>query len=219
MKIGKYSGANEAVEFVGMFAKHDVQSEKKRLGSIIDNHMEQDDPCQYDLSTGLVNCSYGCVSHDIDVRCPDLLKFEAERQLDHVNTQPLMRLAFSNPELAFLNDFLRGEKLIYGHRSVIIRRHPMTLSDPDVNRDILKLLNEWHCPKLREIKFRGIFVQEGWNMESRYLLFSVALALLFTTILTSKSIFGEWGTAWTVGTFFLTLGIFSLGLLKTENIG
>ena len=219
MKIGKYSGTNKAVEFVGMFAKHDVQSEKKRLESIIDNHKERGYLCDYDLSTGLVNCCYDCASDDMGIRCPDLLRLEAERQLDHVNTQPLMRLAFSNPKLAFLNDFLRGEKLIYGHQSVIIRRHPMTLSDLDVNRNILRLLDEWHCPKLREIKFWGIFVQEGWNMKSRYLLFSVALALLFTTILTSKFIFGEWGTAWTVGTFFLTLGISSFGFLKTENIG
>lgn len=132
MNKRKHTGANKAVEFAGMYTKIDLQSEKKRLETIIENHMEQGEPCQYDLSTGLVHCSFDCVSHDIDMRCPELVKLEAERQLGNLNTQPLMRLAFSNPELATLNEFLQGENLIYGHRSVIMGKHPMTLSDLDV---------------------------------------------------------------------------------------
>lgn len=55
-------------------------------------------------------------------------------------------------------------------------------------------------------------------MKNRYLSFFLALTLLFTTVFTSKSIFGEWGTAWNVGSFFLALGIFLFGLLNTENL-
>jgi len=62
MNIRKHPGANKTVEFVGMYTKKDLQSEKKRLESIIDNQMEQGEPCQYDLSTGLVHRSFDCVS-------------------------------------------------------------------------------------------------------------------------------------------------------------
>jgi hypothetical protein len=88
------------------------------LERILDNYQEQDYPCQYNLSTGRVDCYETCVSYIIDEECPEKVKFEAERQLGNLETHHLMNLAFSNPELASLNDFLQDEKVIYGHRSV-----------------------------------------------------------------------------------------------------
>lgn len=99
-----------------MYTKKDLQNENKRLERILDNYQEPDYPCQYNLSTGRVDC-YDCVS-DMIVECPEKVKFEAERQLGNLETRHLMNLAFSNPELASLNDFLQGEKVVYGHRSV-----------------------------------------------------------------------------------------------------
>lgn len=77
-------------------------------------------------------------------------------------------------------------------------------------------MNEWHCPKLREMKFRGILVQECWDTKAQYILFSLAVSMLFFTLITAKFVFGDWGTAWTVGCFFLALGSFSYSMLSPE---
>ena len=113
------SRSGGAAEFVGMYTKKDLQIEKKRLEGIIEGYREQKYPCPYNLSTGMVDCFDTCVSYDIDVKCPEEVKFDAERQLDNLETRHLMKHAFSHPELAHLNDYLQGEKVIYGHRSVL----------------------------------------------------------------------------------------------------
>lgn len=67
------------------------------------------------------------------------------------------------------------------------------------------MMNEWHCPKLREMKFRGILVKEILKVESQYILLPLASSVLFGTVIVAKFTFGDWGTAWTVGCFFLAL--------------
>lgn len=125
MNLRKPRGSGGAAEFVGMYTKKDLQNEKKRLERIIDNYRQQDDPCQYNLSTGSVDCWETCVSSIIDVECPEKVKYDAERQLENLETHRLMTLAFSDPELASLNDFLQGENVVYGHRSVFKEKyHP-----------------------------------------------------------------------------------------------
>ncbi|KAJ5712336.1 hypothetical protein N7493_008804 [Penicillium malachiteum] len=109
-----------------------------------------------------------------------------------------MKLAFSDSKLASSNDFLRGENLVYGHR------------------DTLMMMDEWHCPKLRELEFRGILVKEEWEVKSHYVLFSLAMTLLCSILIAAKFVFGEWGTAWTVGSFFLSLGSSLYGMMNIE---
>lgn len=186
-----------AAEFVGMYTKKDLQIEKKRLESVIEGYEEQEYPCPYNPCTGLVNCFDNCVSYDEDVKCPEKVKFDAERQLENLETRHLMKHAFSHPELAHLNDYLQGEKVIYGHR------------------DILALTNEWNCTKLREMKFRGILVEEYWKVGWQYYLLPLALSLSVSTVIVAKLAFGEWGTAWTVGCFFLPLCLFGVGHINT----
>ena len=104
---------------MGMYERQNHSAEKRQLEQVIDDYEEQDPPCPYYLSTGRVECFESCVSAMIDVQCPEKVKFKAERQLQNLQTQPLMKLAFSNTQLASLNDFLQEEKVTYGHRSVI----------------------------------------------------------------------------------------------------
>ncbi|KAJ5100764.1 hypothetical protein N7456_006816 [Penicillium angulare] len=130
MNLRAHNSSRGAVGFVGMYTGKDLQNEKERLKHIIKNTEEQDYGCQYNLSTGQVECFATCVSEMIDVKCPEKARFEAQRQLENLETHQLMRLAFSNPELSSLNDFLRGEHVVYGHRSVSRKRiTPRTLSD------------------------------------------------------------------------------------------
>lgn len=104
-----------------MYERQDHSTEKRRLEQVIDGYEEQDPPCPYYLSTGRVECLESCVSAMIDVQCPEKVKFKAERQLENLRTHPLLKLAFSNPQLAFLNDFLQEEKMTYGHRSATMK--------------------------------------------------------------------------------------------------
>lgn len=83
-----------------------------------------------------------------------------------------------------------------------------TNTDREVDRDILGEMNEWHCPKLRELRFRGIMIREDWKTDSKHAVFSLAMSLLFFMVIAAKFIFGDWGTAWTVGCFFLSLASF-----------
>lgn len=83
------------------------------------------------------------------------------------------------------------------------------------NRDILALTNEWNCTKLREMKFRGILVEEYWKVGWQYFLLPLALSLSVSTVIVAKLAFGEWGTAWTVGCFFLPLCLFGVGHINT----
>lgn len=101
-----------------MYATEDLHTEKRRLEGIIENYQEQDFPCPYDTSTGVVDCLHGCVSDSLDVQCPERLLIEAERKLQNLETRPLMKLAFFDPSLATLNEFLKREGLVYGHWSV-----------------------------------------------------------------------------------------------------
>jgi hypothetical protein len=101
-----------------MYVREDPSNKKRRLEHLIEDYEVQEFPCQYDLSTGRVECFASCVSDMIDVPCPEKVKFEAERQFQTLQTHPLVQLAFSNPNLASLNDFLQEEKVVYGHRSV-----------------------------------------------------------------------------------------------------
>jgi len=79
------------------------------------------------------------------------------------------------------------------------------------------MMNEWHRPKLREMKFRGILIKEDREIKSQYIMMSFTLASLSSTLIAAKFAFGEWGTAWNVGSFLLALGSFLHGMLYTER--
>jgi hypothetical protein len=73
---------------VGMYVRENPSTEKRRLEHLIEDYEEQEFPCQYDLSTGRVDCFASCVSAMIGVRFPEKVKFEAERQLQDLQTHP-----------------------------------------------------------------------------------------------------------------------------------
>ncbi|KAJ5244625.1 hypothetical protein N7489_004721 [Penicillium chrysogenum] len=79
------------------------------------------------------------------------------------------------------------------------------------------MMNEWHRPKLREMKFRGILIKEAWEIKSRYTMIIFTMASLFSALIAAKLTFGEWGTAWNVGSFFLALGSFLYGMSNAER--
>ncbi|KAJ5239922.1 hypothetical protein N7468_004541 [Penicillium chermesinum] len=107
-----------AVKFIGKYTKEDLQLDIDRAERIIQNYEAQEWPCGYNSLTGRTECFQDCISQMIDVDCPERRKFEAERQLQNLKTLSLMSLAFEDPDLASLNDFLQDKSVIYGHRSV-----------------------------------------------------------------------------------------------------
>ncbi|KAJ6018492.1 hypothetical protein N7522_001956 [Penicillium canescens] len=171
-----------------MYTKIDTLAERKRLEHIIDNYEPQEFQCSYNLYTGKVDCLESCVSRILDhVQCPDERFFKAERDLSLLNTRPLMKLVFSNPNLAASNDFLKEEGIVHSHA------------------DVLGKLNEWHCSELRELRFRGIIISEGWRISAQPMLLSLTVTILLIIVVAAKFTFYDWGTAWNIGCFFATL--------------
>lgn len=66
-------------------------------------------------------------------------------------------------------------------------------------------MKEWHHPKLRELRFRGIVIKEDWKIHSKHVIISLAMSLSFPLVTSAKYLFGSWATAWAVGCFFLAL--------------
>ncbi|PYH99225.1 hypothetical protein BO71DRAFT_314382, partial [Aspergillus ellipticus CBS 707.79] len=172
--LKKASKGRENCEYIGMYTERDVPAERKLLQQTIDNYVPISD-CFYDRRTGTVECGYETY-------------ITARRNILHLNTLHLMKHAFSNPDLAVLNDFLKKENLLYSHRDVL---------------DLTETWNSWHCPALREIEFRGIVVSEGWALDKRHTL-PLLVAILLGVVVAARFLFG-WDTAWTVGAFFVAL--------------
>jgi hypothetical protein len=78
---------------------------------------------------------------------------------------------------------------------------------PEVNvfRDILSELQTYHCPELRELKFRGLMIKEGWNLRSSPVLLPLTITILALMVVGARFTFGDWGVAWTFGAFFVAL--------------
>lgn len=111
--------SREKTEYIGMYNEGDFHAERRRLEHIIENYEPPEfgcPCCSYNKYTGRVECLDTCVSMIEDgAQCPEKTVFDAERNLTLLNTRPLMKLIFSNPNLAALNGFLKRERIVYSH--------------------------------------------------------------------------------------------------------
>lgn len=62
----------------------------------------------------------------------------------------------------------------------------------------------WHCPGLRELKFKGIVIREGWTLDAGKVILPLLATMFLAVVVAAKFLFG-WNTAWTVGGFFIAL--------------
>ena len=100
--------------FVGTYTTEDIVAEKRRLEKIIANYHPQVDEsgyCEYNPSTGVVDCSYNCISsYQEDEECPEMEFRWTKRKLLRLNkTRPFLTLAFYDPGVAAVNKLLDGE--------------------------------------------------------------------------------------------------------------
>ncbi|KAB8212791.1 hypothetical protein BDV33DRAFT_197232 [Aspergillus novoparasiticus] len=161
-------------EYIGIYTEKDTNAERRRLQSTIDNAGPMPH-CSYDRYTG--------------TDCPVKKVRAARRDLSLLDTVALMKYVFSCPILATSNDFLEKGNLVYSHR------------------DILSEVDSWHgwnSPGLRELKFRGIVITEGWTLDMRHVILPLMSTIFLVVVVVAKFIFG-WSTAWTVGAFFVAL--------------
>ena len=71
------------------------------------------------------------------------------------------------------------------------------------------MIRQHHCPKLEEVVFPGLLVQEGWLLRKpRTTLFMLASATLLLSVALAWLVFRDWATAWQVGGCCLTLEAF-----------
>ncbi len=79
-------------------------------------------------------------------------------------------------------------------------------ADYDYDRDILSKLEGWHCPKLGELQFHALMIDEDWvpNLQQKVLPFMVTVIFLMVVV-GAKLVYGDWGTAWNVGCFLVSL--------------
>jgi hypothetical protein len=63
-------------------------------------------------------------------------------------------------------------------------------ADGDCDRDFLSKLQDWHCPKLGELSFRGLMIYEDWEPDSLRVAFSLTVALFFLIIVGAKLAYG-----------------------------
>jgi hypothetical protein len=75
----------------------------------------------------------------------------------------------------------------------------------DRDRDILMKLDCWHRPKLGELPFRGLRIEEGWQLDSRHVVLPLAVTGFFLMVTSARLVYGDWGTAWNAGGFLVTL--------------
>ncbi|KAE8337903.1 hypothetical protein BDV24DRAFT_139148 [Aspergillus arachidicola] len=181
-------------EYIGIYTEKDTNAERRRLQYTIDNAGPMPH-CSYDRYTGTVYCTSDCNCFDClpcfdDAEdCPVKKVRAARRDLSLLDTVALMKYVFSCPILATSNDFLEKGNLVYSHR------------------DILSEVDSWHgwnSPGLRELKFRGIAITEGWTLDMRHVVLPLMSTIFLVVVVVAKFIFG-WGTAWTVGAFFIAL--------------
>ncbi|KAL4949691.1 hypothetical protein BDW69DRAFT_197864 [Aspergillus filifer] len=130
--------------------------------------------CFYSRETGTVDCG--------TLRA-------ARRKLLFLDTLDLMRHVFSNPFLAASNDFLEKGNLVYSHQEVLNQFH---------------FWHDWHCPGLREIRFRGIVIKEGWVLGTQQVILPLTATTFIAVVMAAKFLF-DWSTAWNVGSFFVAL--------------
>ena len=78
--------------------------------------------------------------------------------------------------------------------------------DSDLRRDILSKVNEWHCPRMGELDFESLCLDDA--LESRHAVLLSIVALTVLTVPVSKLLFEDWSTVWAFGCFVVALVTF-----------
>ncbi|KAM5370898.1 hypothetical protein ACJZ2D_008331 [Fusarium nematophilum] len=170
-------------QFDGVFTREDIEHQKSLERTIVDrdDHLITDYPCEYDPQTGSFHHSEDCDNMSswepgLGLKCPFEKARLANRRLLKLASRPLLTLAFEQPARARANNLL-SQDFFYSHR------------------DILGLCNEWRCPSLFEVPFKGLIIDEGWLL-SPFSTFILFLGTVFCFTVVSKFMFGDWGAAW-----------------------
>lgn len=75
----------------------------------------------------------------------------------------------------------------------------------NITRDILSEVRCWHCPSVAELKFRGLMIEEGWDLHSKHIILPLTTTALLLIVVGARLLYGDWGIAWNVGCFFVAL--------------
>ncbi len=78
-------------------------------------------------------------------------------------------------------------------------------ADYDYDRDILSKLEGWHCPKLGELQFQALMIDEDWTPGLQHVVLPLTVTVIFLMVVGAKLVDGDWGTAWNVGCFLVAL--------------
>lgn len=83
---------------------------------------------------------------------------------------------------------------------------------------MLKKLDVWHCPELRELKFRGALIRKSRGF-SQHIVWPLVSTVLFLMVVVSRLVYADWGTAWNVSCFLVPLITLAAGdkLFKRGN--
>lgn len=140
----------------------------------------------------------------------------AERDLSQLNARQSLALAFFNPRVAMGNDLLPEDIFLtdkYVHK--LTNKHTNFHSRANIDRDVLAEVHEWHCPRVVELKFRGLLIEDGWGSHLDHVKVPLVVTTLLLSVVGAWFIFDNWGVAWTVGCFNVAL----VGLWKrrTDN--
>ncbi|RFU24975.1 hypothetical protein B7463_g11362, partial [Scytalidium lignicola] len=171
--------------YIGTY-NDNLESEIKQQEQIIANYEEQEYPCPYNPSTGIVECNDSCISSILDVPCPMRRYYKAERKLKELKMRPFLTLAFSNPDIGETNALL-GREVI------------------NSNMEILSKLEVWHRPKLGELEFCGLLIREGWRLDLQHIILPSMAGFFFLMVVGAKLLYGDWATAWNFGCFLISL--------------
>jgi hypothetical protein len=61
------------------------------------------------------------------------------------------------------------------------------------------------CPRMGELKFKGLLIEEGWNFHSRHVILPAGSTVLLLVVVGARSLFGDWDTVFAAGAFFVAL--------------
>ncbi|KAI0124188.1 hypothetical protein BJ170DRAFT_75075 [Xylariales sp. AK1849] len=173
---------NSGALFSGFYTIDAINHERKRLQEIIASYETELDKtwCYYDSSTGFTKHTYSesVTSPECPEQCPEAGSFHFRRELLQLNTRSFLRHAFLDPHVSVTNNLL--EDALYSHRN------------------LLSKVDSWHHPKMGEIDFKGLLIEEGWGLDSCHVVVPLFSTVCFVMAIVAKVIYGDWATAWQV---------------------
>lgn len=206
--------------YIGLHRPEDVAAEISELETMDLDYFNLHFECERDSKTGTWNHHVACPA-DADFACPYESSLNASRNLAHLKRRPLLTTYFQYPELANMNTTFDDYSWDTKNRTVyrlllrdwyVAPRHwnQMLVDRYLSTRRLLQhLIQGHHCPRLEELVFPGLLVQEGWLLTSpRTKLFLMATGTLLLSVALAWVTYQDWAVAWQVGNCFLALGVF-----------